>query len=98
MVTEKISHQKIAIRTAIALLIMTVIIFLLNSWSNIKLSFDGNTPPLSDWFSYITKPSTIILLLGFGAFFYYRDWVRQRELIKNEKEIAAKHQSWIDEK
>jgi hypothetical protein len=94
----KISHQKILIRALISLLMMAAIIFLLNSWSNIKLSFDGNTPPLSNWISYISKPSTIISLLGFGAFFYYRDWVRQKELIKNEKEIAAKHQSWIDEK
>ncbi|RZJ20023.1 MAG: hypothetical protein EON51_16110 [Acinetobacter sp.] len=94
----KISHQKTLIRALFSLLIMAVIIFILDSWSNIKLSLNGDFPPLGNWVTPFMKPSVIIPLLGFGAFFYYRDWARQRELIKNENEIAAKHQRWIDEK
>jgi uncharacterized membrane protein YphA (DoxX/SURF4 family) len=96
MELDKVSHKKIAIRTFLLVLIMTLIIFFLNSWSNIKLSLDGNTPPFNQWIAYISKLSTLIYLLAFGAYFYYRDWSRQKELIKNQKAIAAKHQSWLD--
>ncbi len=96
MEIEKISYQKIAIRTLISILIMAFIIFTLNSWPNIKQSFNGNVPPFRDWMSYISKLSNLVALLAFGSFFYYRDWARQKELIENQKKIAAKHQSWLE--
>lgn len=96
METTKISYQKIAVRTLIKLLLMSVLLLLFNSWAGIKQSINGNIPPLSYWFGYILKWDTIIPLLIFGAYFYYQDLRSQKELIENEKKIIEKHNSWIE--
>lgn len=57
---------------------MIVIIFTLNSWPQIKQSFNGNIPPLSFWLDHSLKFSNIILLVGFGAYFYYKDLTDQK--------------------
>lgn len=82
---EKVNHQKIIISTLLKVLLMIVIIFILNSWPNIKQSFSGNTPPFSYWLDHSFKISNIILILGFGGYFYYKDWSDQKELIEKSK-------------
>ena len=59
---------------------MIVVIFILNSWPSIKQSFIGNAPPLDYWLDHSFKVSNIILILGFGGYFYYKDLMNQKEL------------------
>lgn len=84
---EKVNHQKIIISTLLKVLLMIVIIFILNSWPNIKQSFSGNVPPFSYWLDHSFKISNIILILGFGGYFYYKDLSDQKELIEKSKNI-----------
>ncbi|KQM72727.1 hypothetical protein ASE74_21840 [Pedobacter sp. Leaf216] len=81
---EKVNHKKIIIRTFLKLLLMILIIFTLNSWPSIKQSMNGNAPPLAYWLDHSFKISNIILILGFTAYFYYKDLTDQRELIEKE--------------
>ena len=90
METTKINHSKIIIRTLLKVLVMIVIIFILNSWPSIMQSFKGNVPPLDYWLDHSFKPSNIILIVGFGAYFYYSDWSKTKEALKKEKEINEK--------
>lgn len=82
---EKVNHQKIIISTLLKVLLMIVIIFILNSWPNIKQSFSGNVPPLNYWLDHSFKISNIILILGFGGYFYYKDLMDQKEAIEKSK-------------
>lgn len=82
---EKVNHQKIIISTLLKVLLMIVIIFILNSWPNIKQSFSGNIPRFSYWLDHSFKISNIILILGFGGYFYYKDLSDQKELIEKSK-------------
>ncbi|MFW0716140.1 hypothetical protein [Pedobacter sp. N23S346] len=83
----KISHQKIAIRTFLKVLLMIAVIFTLNSWGSIKQSLSGNTPPLNYWLDHSFKLSNILLIAGFGAYFYYKDLTDQKALIEQQKQI-----------
>ncbi len=69
---------------------MIVVIFILNSWPSIKQSFAGNAPPLHYWLDHSFKVSNIILILGFGVYFYYKDLMNQKELIENSK-VSDQH-------
>ena len=80
---EKVNHQKIIIRTLLKVLLMIVVIFMLNSWPSIKQSFNGHVPPLDYWLDHSFKVSNIILILGFGGYFYYKDLTDQKELIES---------------
>lgn len=82
---EKVNHQKIIISTLLKVLLMLVIIIILNSWPNIKQAFGGNIPPLNYWLDHSFKISNIILILGFGGYFYYKDLSDQKELIEKSK-------------
>ena len=82
---EKVNHQKIIISTFLKVLLMIFIIFILNSWPNIKQSFSGNVPPLNYWLDHSLKISNIILILGFGGYFYYKDLTAQKETIEKAK-------------
>jgi hypothetical protein len=79
---DKIPHGKIIISTLLKVLLMIVIIITLNSWPSIKQSFNGQTPPFEYWLDHSIKPSNIILILGFGAYFYYKDLTDRREKLK----------------
>lgn len=79
---EKVNHKKIIIRTFLKFLLMILIIFTLNSWPSIKQSFTGKIPPFAYWLDHSFKISNIILILGFTAYFYYKDLTDQRELIE----------------
>ncbi|RDC54463.1 hypothetical protein DU508_21060 [Pedobacter chinensis] len=94
METEKIPYQKIIIQTLLKVLLMIAIIFTLNSWSSIKQSLSGNVPPLSYWLDHSFKLSNIILILGFGGYFYYKDLTDQKELINKQRELSEKHEKW----
>ena len=83
----KISHQKTAIRTLLKVLLMVVVIFTINSWPSIKQSLEGKTPPLEYWLDHSFKLSNILLIAGFGAYFYYKDLTDQKALILQQKEI-----------
>jgi len=82
---EKVNHQKIIISTLLKVLLMIVIIFILNSWPSITQSFSGNVPAFSYWLDHSFKISNIILILGFGGYFYYKDLSDQKELIEKSK-------------
>ncbi|QXU40514.1 hypothetical protein [Pedobacter sp. D749] len=82
---EKVNHQKIIIRTLLKVLLMIVVIIILNSWPNIKQSFSGNIPPLNYWLNHSFKISNIILILGFGGYFYYKDLTDQKQLIESSE-------------
>lgn len=82
---EKVNHKKIVIRTLLKFMLMIVVIIILNSWPNIKQSFSGNVPAFSYWLDHSFKISNIILILGFTAYFYYKDLTDQRELIEKSK-------------
>jgi hypothetical protein len=82
---EKVNHQKIIISTLLKVLLMIVVIIILNSWPNIKQSFSGNVPAFSYWLDHSFKISNIILILGFGGYFYYKDLSDQKELIEKSK-------------
>jgi hypothetical protein len=79
---EKVNHQKIIIRTLLKFLLIVFIIFTINSWPSIKQSLNGNVPPFDYWLDHSFKISNIILILGFTAYFYYKDLTDQRELIE----------------
>ena len=79
---EKVNHQKIFISTLLKVLLMIVVIIILNSWPNIRQSFSGNIPPLNYWLNHSFKISNIILILGFTAYFYYKDLTDQKQLIE----------------
>lgn len=87
MLAEKINYGKIIVKTLIRVLLMIVIIFTLNSWPSIKASFNGNAPTFSYWLDHSFKPSNIILILGFGAYFFYKDLTDQKEALKKQQEI-----------
>ena len=87
---EKLNHQKIMISTLLKVLLMIVVIFILNSWPSIKQSFIGNAPPLDYWLDHSFKVSNIILILGFGGYFYYKDLMNQKELIEKAK-VSDQH-------
>jgi len=70
----KINHSKIIIRTLLKVLLMIFVIFTINSWPSIEQSLKGNAPPFDYWLNHSFKPSNIILIIGFGAYFYYKDW------------------------
>ncbi|MEH3111777.1 hypothetical protein [Pedobacter terrae] len=82
---EKVNHQKIIINTSLRVLLMVVVIFILNSWPSIKQSFSSHVPRLDYWLDHSFKVSNIILILGFGSYFYYKDLMNQKELIKRSK-------------
>lgn len=82
---EKVNHQKIVINTLLRVLLMVVVIFILNAWPSIKQSFSGNVPPLDYWLNHSFKVSNIILILGFGGYFYYKDLTNQKEQIDKSK-------------
>ncbi|MGO4878207.1 hypothetical protein ACEN2P_16525 [Pedobacter psychrotolerans] len=85
---EKISHPKIAVRTLLKVLLMIVIIFIINSWPSIMRSLDGQAPPFNYWLDHSFKPSNFLLIIGFGAYFYYKDLTDQKDLIaKKQNEI-----------
>ncbi|MFD2288991.1 hypothetical protein GJU39_12985 [Pedobacter petrophilus] len=84
---SKISHQKIAIRTFLKVLLMIAVIFIINSWPSIKQSLDGKTPPFEYWLDHSFKMSNILLIIGFGAYFYYKDLTDQKALIAQQSEI-----------
>jgi len=85
---DKISHQKIAIRTLLKVLLMIAVIFIINSWPSIKQSMEGKTPPFEYWLDHSFKVSNIFLIIGFGAYFYYKDLTDQKALIEQQKEIG----------
>jgi hypothetical protein len=82
---EKVNHQKIIIGTLLKVLLMVVVIFIMNAWPSIKQSFSGKVPPLDYWLDHSFKVSNIILILGFGGYFYYKDLTNQKELIERSK-------------
>ncbi|QDW26481.1 hypothetical protein [Pedobacter sp. KBS0701] len=84
---EKVNHQKIIISTLLKFLLMVFIIFTINSWPSINQSFSGNTPPFDYWLDHSFKFSNIILILGFTAYFYYKDLTDQKQLIERSKDI-----------
>jgi hypothetical protein len=84
---EKVNYKKIIIRTLLKFLLMIVVIFILNSWPSIKQSFTGNVPPFTYWLDHSFKISNFILILGFTAYFYYKDLTDQRELIEKGKNL-----------
>ncbi|TCD10187.1 hypothetical protein EZ449_10190 [Pedobacter frigidisoli] len=90
METDKIPYQKIIIRTFLQVLLMIVIIFTINSWPSIKESFNGNVPPLQYWLDHSFKISNLILIVGFGAYFYYKGVTDAKEVIANEKKVNDK--------
>ncbi|MBC6111620.1 hypothetical protein ACFOG5_20530 [Pedobacter fastidiosus] len=81
MEAANIPYQKIIIRTLLKVLLMIVIIFTINSWPSIKQSFSGSVPPLGYWLDHSFKLSNIILILGFGAYFYYKDLTDTKEAL-----------------
>ncbi|ARS41197.1 hypothetical protein CA265_16660 [Sphingobacteriaceae bacterium GW460-11-11-14-LB5] len=87
---EKVNHQKIIISTLLKVLLMVVIIFILNSWPSIKQSFSGHVPPFNYWLDHSFKISNIILILGFGGYFYYKDLTDQKEAIEKAKKVNEK--------
>ncbi|KLT66076.1 hypothetical protein [Pedobacter sp. BMA] len=87
MEVEKINYGKIAINTFIRVLLMIVIIFTLNSWPSIKASLSGHIPSFSYWLDHSFKPSNIILIVGFGAYFFYKDLSDQKEALKKQQEL-----------
>lgn len=95
MSEEKINHHKIAKRTLFSLLFVEVFFFILNSWSNIKQSFSGDMPKLSEWLDQGFKLSTVISISILGIFFYYRDFTSQKELIENQRKLKEKHENWL---
>jgi hypothetical protein len=84
---EKVNYKKIIIRTLLKFLLMIIVIFILNSWPSIKQSFTGNVPPFAYWLDHSFKISNFILILGFTAYFYYKDLTDQRELIEKGKNL-----------
>ena len=82
---QKISHAKIAVRTLLKVLLMIVIIFTLNSWPSIKQSLSGQAPPFNYWLDHSFKPSNFLLIIGFGAYFYYKDLTDQKALIEKQQ-------------
>ncbi|RLJ77025.1 hypothetical protein [Pedobacter alluvionis] len=85
---EKVNLQKIIISTLLKVLLMIVVIIILNSWPNIKQSFSGNIPPLNYWLDHSFKISNIILILGFGGYFYYKDLTDQKQLMEKSKNTS----------
>jgi hypothetical protein len=83
----KISHQKIAIRTFLKVLLMIVVILIINSWPSIRQSLEGKTPPFEYWLDHSFKLSNILLIIGFGAYFYYKDLTDQKALIEQQNTI-----------
>jgi len=83
---DKIQYQKIALRTFVRVFAMVTIIFMLNSWPSIKQSFSGNMPPLVYWLNHSFKLSNILLIVGFGAYFYYKDYTDQKALMEKRKD------------
>ncbi len=80
----RIPHGKILLSTLLKVLLMIVIIVTLNSWPSIKQSFNGEIPPFEYWLDHSIKPSNIILILGFGAYFYYKDLTDRKEKLNAE--------------
>ncbi len=83
----KISHQKIAIRTFLKVLLMIVVILIINSWPSIRQSLEGKTPPFEYWLDHSFKLSNILLIIGFGAYFYYKDLTDQKALTEQQNTI-----------
>jgi len=83
----KISHQKIAIRTFLKVLLMIVVILIINSWPSIRQSLEGKMPPFEYWLDHSFKLSNILLIIGFGAYFYYKDLTDQKALIEQQNTI-----------
>lgn len=81
MDSTKISHQKILLRTLLKVLLIIIIVFFFNSWPQIKQSLNGNIPPLSYWLDHTLKLSNVILIIGFGVYFYYKDLTDQRSAL-----------------
>lgn len=86
MSSENINYQKIIVRTLIKVLAMIIVIFVINSWPQIKQSFNGEIPPLSFWLDHSLKLSNIILILGFGGYFYYKELTDARETLGKSAE------------
>jgi hypothetical protein len=82
---QKVNYRKIMISTLLKVLLMVVVIFILNFWPSIKQGFSGNAPPFNYWLDHSFKVSNIILILGFGGYFYYKDLMNQKELIERVK-------------
>ena len=82
---EKVNHHNILISSLLKFLLMVFIIFTINSWPSINQSFSGNTPPFDYWLNHSFKFSNIILILGFTAYFYYKDLTDQKQLIEKSK-------------
>lgn len=82
---EQINHKKIAIKTVIYFLLVTLIIFLLNSFGNFRESFNGNIPPLSNWFNF--KIRNILLILVLSAYYYYSIFSKQKKRLKLENKM-----------
>ncbi|UKT62841.1 hypothetical protein [Pedobacter mucosus] len=80
MSSENINYQKIIVRTLLKVLAMIIVIFILNSWPLIKQSFNGEVPAFSFWLDHSLKLSNIILIIGFGCYFYYKDLTDARDV------------------
>jgi|GEM_PF-824851 len=78
---DKIRYGKIILNTLLKMLAMATVIFILNSWPQIRQSFNGETPELAYWLDHSFKPSNLLLIAGFGIYFFYRDVKTQQEAI-----------------
>ncbi len=86
MSLEPINYQKIIVKTLLKVLLMIVVIFIINSWGQINQSFNGQVPALSVWLDHTLKLSNIVLIIGFGFYFYYKELTDVKEAKKKSIE------------
>ena len=72
---EKINHKKIAVKTLLIVLFALLFILIFNSWGNIRQLYNGNNPPFSVWLANSFKVKNLGILVGYGAYFYYRNYM-----------------------
>ena len=96
MTTAKVSHLKIAIRTFLTMALVVTIVCIINSWSNIKLSFQGNVPPLKTWLSESFSKGNILTVIVLSVYFYYRNWSNQKRIIERQTELEEQNRLWTE--
>ncbi len=89
---EIIDHKKIAAKTLLVLLFALLFILIVNSWANIKLMLDGNSPPFSIWVDKSFKASNLLFVGGYGAYSYYRNYMLQRRSILKQKVVVEQNE------
>ena len=91
---EKINHKKIAVKTLLIVLFALLFILIFNSWGNIRQLYNGNNPPFSVWIANSFKAKNLILLIFYGAYFYYRNYMMQRRSVLKQKVVAEQNEMW----